>query len=242
VLARSLQPSARPRHIIPVIQSRQNKLPHTAAAFSLIEMVAVIAILVTLMTAGVSLLGSTGIQSRKTGTDMLSGLIEQARTKAITSRSNVLLVIAEPGSLPTQDERCRIGLFKVPDNWLDNPTSIKDAELLSRWQNLNTGIALIPGDVDENGVKIPNPVGANKKINIAYGGTKNLKVNVYAIAFNSRGGLAYPTGSSPVALRIAEGSYRGGVATPNKRGDAGTITESRLKIGRVTARPYQIDG
>ena len=46
------------------------------AGFSLIEMVAVIAILVVLMTAGVSLLNGTGAQSRRAGTDMLSGLID----------------------------------------------------------------------------------------------------------------------------------------------------------------------
>ena len=70
------------------------------AAFSLIEMVAVIAILVILMTAGVSLMNGTGSQSRKAGTDMLGGMIEQARTTAITSRSHVVLAVAEPGDLP----------------------------------------------------------------------------------------------------------------------------------------------
>ncbi len=213
------------------------------AAFTLIEMVTVIAILATLMTAGVSLLNGTGAQSRKTGTDMLSGLIEQARTKAITTRSNVLLVVAEPGALPAQDERCRIGMFKVEDNWLENPTNIKNAQLLSRWQVLNTGIVLLPGDVDENSVKVPNAL-SQDKITITYGGTKNLTVKVYAIGFNSRGGLSYPTGSTPVAFRIAEGGYRGPQRAPkaNERGDEKTISENRLKIGRVTARPYQIDG
>ncbi|MGL4399025.1 MAG: pilus assembly FimT family protein, partial [Luteolibacter sp.] len=124
---------------------RKKKSPETAPAFSLIEMVAVIAILVTLMTAGISLLGSTGIQSRKTGVDLLSGLIEQARTKAITSRSHVVLAIAEPGDLPAQDERCRIGLFTV-EKWPDQVTGplALQGVLTSRWQSLNTGIALIP--------------------------------------------------------------------------------------------------
>jgi len=207
-------------------------------------MVTVIAILVTLMTAGVGLLSGTGAQSRKAGTDLLSGLIEQARTKAITSRSNVLLVVAEPGSLPSQDERCRIGLFKVADNWLDHPANVTNAELLSRWQTLNTGVVLLPDDVTENQKTVPNPIDPKKKITVTYGGTKNLKVNVYAIAFNSRGGLSYPTGNTPVALRIAEGGYRGtpAKATPNKRGTDKIISENRLKIGRVTGRPYQIDG
>ncbi len=226
-----------------MIHPQKKKLFTTSPAFSLIEMVAVIAILVTLMTAGVSLLGSTGIQSRKSGVDMLSGLIEQARTKAITSRSYVILAIAEPGDLPAKDERCRIGIFTV-DAWPDQvtaPLALKGV-LASRWQTLNTGIALIPNQSGEsNPPKEPNILDQTQAT-ITYGGTKNLSVKVHAIAFNPRGGLVYPTGSSPVILRIAEGRYRDGKAIPNKRGNSEAIPESRLRVGRVTARPYQIDG
>ena len=63
-------------------------------------MVVVIAVLVMLMTAGVIFFSGTGSQSRKAGTDMLTAMIEQARTKAITSRSFVVLAVAEPGDLP----------------------------------------------------------------------------------------------------------------------------------------------
>lgn len=205
-------------------------------------MVAVIAILVTLLTAGVSLMSGSGAQSRKAGTDMLSGLIEQARTTAITSRSHILLAIAEPGDLPAGDERCRIGLFKVDEDWPDastTPVPLK-CTLLNRWQTLNTGIVLIPGEVDG----VANPLDEKSEITLAYGGTKNLSIKVHVIAFNSRGGLHYPSGSKPVALRIAEGGYRGTPLkpTPNERGTQKSITENRLKIGRVTARPYRIDG
>ncbi len=216
-----------------VISPPPSKLPSAQAAFSLIEMVAVIAILVALMTAGVSLLNGTGSQSRKAGTDMLSGLIEQARTTAITSRSYVVLAIAEPGDLPSGDERCRLGLFKVDEEWSDaskTPSPLK-CTLLSRWQTLHTGIVLIPDAL------------TSTEITLAYGGSKNLSVKVHAIAFNSRGGLHYPAGSTPITVRIAEGGYRGSppIATPNKRGPDKKISENRLKIGRVTARPYRID-
>ncbi|MEO5916854.1 MAG: hypothetical protein ABIS50_21680 [Luteolibacter sp.] len=203
-------------------------------------MVAVIAILVTLMTAGISLLSGTGNQSRRAGVDMLSGMIEQARTTAITSRSYVVLAIAEPGDLPAGDERCRIGLFKVEmEKWPTTSTSpiSVTATLLSRWQTLNTGIVLIGGEADG----VPNPLDS-PKMTINYGGTKNLSIQVHAIAFNSRGGLLSPDGSTPIALRIAEGGYRNGKATPNMRAGQKAVTENRLKIGRVTARPYQIDG
>lgn len=206
-------------------------------------MVAVIAILGILMTAGIGLLNSTGAQSRKTGTDMLSGLIEQARTKAITSRSYVILAIAEPGDLPMRDERCRIGIFTV-DAWPDpaiGPLALQGV-LATRWQMLNTGIALIPNqDGESKPPGEPNVIDQDQ-VSITYGGTGNLSIKVRAIAFNARGGLAYPTGSTSVVLRIAEGGYRGGEAKPNKRGDEKIISENRLRIGRVTARPYQIDG
>lgn len=226
-----------------MISPRNFQRPRNATAFTLIEMVTVIAILVTLMVASVNLLNGTGAQSRRAGTDILSGLIEQARTKAITTRSNVLLVIAEPGTVTAQDERCRLGMFKVSDSWLENPTKVRNAELLGRWQILNTGIVLLPGDVKEGDITVSNPL-SQEKISITYGGAKNLNVKVHVIAFNSSGGLSYPTGSTPVVLRIAEGGYRGTPPAPtaNKPGSEETIVENRLKIGRVTARPYQIDG
>lgn len=211
-------------------------------AFTLVEMVAVIAILVTLMTAGVSLLHSTGAQARKTGTDMLSGMIDQARTLAITSRTQVILAVAEPGDLPANDERCRVGLFKVDAtvDWSDatkTPNPLK-CTLLSRWQTLNTGIALIAGTVEKG--TTPNLLD-QPQITINFGAAK--PVTVHAIAFNSRGGLFYPSGSGSIAIRIAEGAYRGtpSKATTNARGDQKAITENLLKIGRVTARPYRID-
>ncbi len=207
-------------------------------AFSLVEMAAVTAILATLMSAGIGLLNGTGSRSREAGTDLLTGLIEQARTAAITSRTHVVLAIAEPGDLPAGDGRCRIGLFKV-DDWPEpapTPLVLKGV-LLKRWQTLDAGIALIGGDVDG----VANPLD-QPQVTITCGGGKYPDVQVHVIVFNSRGGLHYPPGSTPVSIRLAEGGYRGGKAAANRRGERKTITENRLKIGRVTARPYRSDG
>jgi len=205
-------------------------------AFTLIEVLTVIAILVILLTVGVKLLNGTGSHARRTATDQLSGLVEQARTAAITSRSYVVLAVAEPGDLPANDSVCRLGLFKV-ENWPDSPSDVIPAVLMSRWKTLETGVALIGGGVDG----VENPLDA-PELTISYGSNKPLTVTVHAIAFNSRGGLQYPSGSSPVVMRVAEGNYQHGTPNPFRRGDAKTIAENLLKIGRVTARPYRIDG
>ena len=205
-------------------------------------MVAAIAVLVVLLVAGVGLIGDTGNQARRAAADQLTGLIEQARTSAITTRCYVVLAVAEPGDLPIDDKRCRLGLFKV-EAWPDANAGEIPAVLMSRWKVLENGVVLLGGNVgDGRSASLPNPLD-EPELGIRYGPPgKERSVTVHAIAFNPRGGLHHPAGSHPVAMRIAEGGYRNGVASPNRRGDSQTISENRLKIGRVTARPYRIDG
>ena len=221
---------------MPVIPSRRTSDFPKEPAFTLIEMVTVIAVLVILMMVGVNLLGGTGAQARKAGTDLLTGMIEQGRTAAISSRTSVILAIAEPGDLPAGDERCRLGLFKV-ENWPEHPGEPVKAVLMTRWRSLETGVVLLGGADGDVG----NPLDA-PQLDIQYGSNHSLKVEAHAIAFHSRGGLRYPEGSTPASMRVAEGGYRGGRATPNRRAEAGNISENRLKIGRVIARPYRTDG
>jgi prepilin-type N-terminal cleavage/methylation domain-containing protein len=224
-----------------------SKVSHASreAGFSLVEMLAVIAITVILLTAGISLLAGTGVQSRKTSSDLLAGLIEQARTLAITSRSCVVLAVAEPGDLPGDDERCRVGLFKIPE-WpegVSSPTALTGVQV-SRWQILETGIVLLAGSVGG----VMNPID-QPEVTLTYGGAKNLSAKVHFIAFNTRGRLCCPVDPTAVvqpaiAMRIAEGGYRGSPrkAVANLRGSQRTIAENRLQVGRVVARPYRIDG
>jgi len=216
----------------------QNNPGNRTKAFTLIEMVTVIAILVILMTSGLSLLSGSGSQSRKAGTDMISGLIEQARTIAITTRTDVVVAIAEPGDLPGGDERCRLGLFRLRKPVAGAPTPTTDKyDLIARWQTLNTGVVLLGGEVD----KIRNPID-EKQVNIIYGpSAKEITLNAQIIKINTRGKLILPEGSDPIVFRIAEGGYRGGQAKANVRSGAAKVSENLLKIGRVTARPYRID-
>lgn len=202
-------------------------------------MVVVIAVLTILMMAGVSLMNGSGPQARRAGADLLAGMIEQARASAITTRGNVLLAIAEPGDLPAGDGRCRLGLFQISEqDWKDGETESLKGTLMSRWKTLETGVILLGGKVDG----VENPLDGPKRT-ITYGSAaKPQTVNVRVIGFNPRGGLRLPAGSAPIAMRIAEGNYRNGEATPFKRAGSSIISENRLKIGRITARPYRIDG
>jgi prepilin-type N-terminal cleavage/methylation domain-containing protein len=208
-------------------------------AFTLVEMLAVIAVIGIMLVAGVRILGDTGSQARRAAGDTLTGLIEQARTTAITSRSFVILALAEPGDLPAGDNQCRLGLFKV-DEWPDQGAGVIPAVQMSRWKTLENGVVLIGGDAGGAIIEpLPNPLDA-PQLRISYGRDGGMRtVEAHAIAFNPRGGLHYPKGSRPVQLRIAEGAYRNGQAFPTRRGEGRTIAENHLKIGRVIARPYR---
>lgn len=205
------------------------------AAFSLIELLAVMAVITLLLAIGIKILGGTSSQARKTATDAMAASIEQARSSAITSRSTVILAMAEPGDLPTVDDRCRLGLFKVT-SWPDSATTV-DAVLLQRWQPMPSGA--IPYGGSYEGIRNPYDL---PELTIRYPSSgKQVEVTVHAIAFTPRGGLQWPTGSDPVVMRVAEGGYRSGKAMPDLRGESKGVSENRLQIGRVVARPWRID-
>lgn len=209
---------------------------HCRPAFSLVELSVVIAILLTLATAGAQLLGHTEIQTRKAGTELLTSLIEQARNTAITSRRHVILAIAEPGDIANTDERCRLGIFKV-DSWPDPfDGEISKAVQKGRWRALEAGLTISGGNLDG----LDNPLDA-PEIALQYGSeSKPRSAKVHAIAFNPRGGIILPASANPVLMRVAAGSYRDGKAIPRHNGKNGTVAEQKIKVGRITARPYRI--
>lgn len=210
---------------------------HCRPAFSLVEMSVVIAILLTLATAGAQLLGNTEIQTRKAGTELLISLIEQARNTATTSRRHVILAIAEPGDIINTDERCRLGIFKV-DSWPDPfDGKISKAVQKGRWRALESGLTISGGNFDG----LDNPLDA-PEITLEYGSeSKPRSAQVHAIAFNPHGGIIHPASVNSIVMRVAAGSYRNGRANPRLNSDNRAIAEQKIKIGRINARPYRIE-
>lgn len=208
------------------------------SGFSLLELIAVIAVMTILMAAGVSLMGDSGAKARRATTDLVMGMVEQGRSQAITSNSQVLLAFAEPRDVAgNKDERARLGLFKITK--LDKNTGEATGVMLRRWEVVNTGVAFIGGQA--GGFR---NIADDVEVNLSYtSGGKSLATKVSGIIFNSRGGRDWPPSPGPVVVRIAEGGYRGEMksASPNYRGESRHVIEDRVKIGRVIARPQRFD-
>lgn len=221
-----------PKH---VISPQRRSTNSRKRAFTLIEMVVVTAILSILLLASARLMRNPGPHARKTGSDLITGLVDQARAAAISSRARIILAVAEPGDLPSGDQTCHLALFRA-ESWPEQQGEPVQATQISRWQPLAAGVILLAGAADG----IANLLDADQ-LTIHYGKDHGRSVETHAMVIHPRGGLHYPQGSAPVAIRIAEGGYRSGTATPNRRGPDQTIAENLLKIGRVTARAYRMD-
>lgn len=213
----------------------------TSPGFTLVELLAVVAIVGVLLAVGASMMSNSPAQARKAGMDVLQATIEQARTQAITKRSHTVLAIVNPGDSPGSDPRSqRLGLFEVldwPEDDLVNVTQL-DVRQLGRWRTFEPGLMLIDG-VPASG--LPNPMDAPPmQLNIAHAAGAGQSLEARVLVFHPRGGIRLPVGSEPVSLRLAEASFRDGTMVPRSRD--GAIAESSLQIGRVVARPYRNDG
>lgn len=179
-------------------------------AFSLVEMLVVIAIAGALLAMGLTLSGKSGDRARRNASEQLAGLVEQARTAAITRRTTVVLAIAPPDA---EHEATRIGLFEV-DGAPRSGQSL-DGQLIQRWTRLPDGVGFIKGQIEG----LANPLDT-EPLELRWQEGRQL-ATVHALGFTPRGGLAWPAGSTPVALSLGSGA---------------------LRIGRAVARPWRLDG
>ena len=191
-----------------------------------------LALFALLATAAVALLRDTGTYARRSATDQISGLIDQARNLAITSRCDVVLAFAEPGDLPEDDAVCRVGLFKI-DDWPDDASLPVAATPVKRWVTLEKGVVLLDGSIGTT----PNPLD-EEEITISY---RSSSVKAHALVFHPRGGLRHPVGSVPVVLRVAEGIYRDGEPVARRSSGGAGIPQDVIRIGRSLARPYRTE-
>jgi hypothetical protein len=186
---------------------------------------------VALVAAGFSLIelmGNTAANARRTGTDQVVAAIEQARTAAITRRKPVILAIAEPQP-GDPDENCRFGLFEV--DTLPDEGSDLEARQLQRWSVLPTGVIFLDGKIRDFENLLDQ-----EKVRLSWKDGQN-SATVHALVFNTRGGLAWPSGSDPVAVKVGNGNYRNGRPMEISGGGG----HNSLRIGRVVARPWRLD-
>lgn len=204
------------------------------AGFSLVELVMVAGTIALLLGSASAIVAGGAGKSQRVASDRLAGLVEQARNRAATSRTTVMLAIAEPGGAPEHPDQCALGLLEVAGDWDSMDSGPVEASLLGRWKPLETGMVFLGG----NHGGLVNPLDLPKR-SVRYATNRTVEAEVTGIVFNARGRMVHPSGAASAVLRIAEGGYPGGVATPKKRGADERISDTWLRIGRTTGRTYE---
>jgi type II secretory pathway pseudopilin PulG len=190
-------------------------------------MLVVMAIIGALTVLGASMLGGTAAKQMRTATDQFIATVEQARTAAITRRKPVILAIAKPQG--DMDDACRFGLFEVDE--LPERGADINARQLERWHVAPNNVIFEAGRIQDFENLLDQP-----EVSLSWKDGKD-KAMVQVLAFDPRGGLTWPVGSDPVALKIGNGTYINGRPQPITGGG-----HTSLRIGRVVARPWRLDG
>jgi prepilin-type N-terminal cleavage/methylation domain-containing protein len=199
-----------------------------SSGFSLVELLSVIAIIAIMMTlVAPAISGFGGAGARKGAVATVMGTLEQARVAALESGRDVMVVFARP-NFP---ERDALIVLREPED------DTKPYEALTRWirlpqkviiQKPNAGESVVtagtPNGLDLlNQAKMPVPLPANM--------TEDLSV----IIFNSSGSVEFPTLRENRNIRVTEG-----VRGANGQ-EAPTITGfDMVSVARFTGRP-QLD-
>jgi len=203
-------------------------------AFTLLELLVVIALLVLLLgLAQVSMSASPG-DDRRVACEQLIAMVERARATAVVRRSPVILGLDPPDGTDLRDEGGRMALFQV-DSWPCERDEVLPAVMLTRWQAIGRGVVFHAGAVES----MSNPIDeAPWLLGLGPGAGESIGVN--ALVFDAGGRLVYPEGVLPAVLRLAEGRYVCGQVVVDEKGASNAVAEDWVRVGRHSGRPHWI--
>jgi Tfp pilus assembly protein FimT len=196
------------RCVAPLIPSSLNPLTprHNAAAFTLVELLAVVGIMGLLAAVAVpALKGLTGSGGRKQALSQLMGALEIARNTAISSGTNAAVIF--PDSTFASGDAYKYRSMAVVA-WNTTNTNVQ-AAMVGSWIVLPQGIALLPNSISAL------PQATNVSVRIL---TSSNTGNFRAICFQSDGGLDEGQSSFPTnGIAFFEGTVTGTTTNPTSK-------------------------
>jgi len=206
----------------------------TAPAFSLIELLAVIAIIAVLLTVATQIFSNTSHSERQAARDIIKGHLHKARAHAIASGNATAVAIPEIGASSELGGRA-ISLFEVQKiGALYEP--IRDdsgrERMLQRWETLPGNFHFIPSSIlDSTRATV---IDQSDRLQTAYQGNA---MTCHVIVFAPTGQIVAPT--SAIHIAIARASSRGGSLVPTEKSGGRPVYEF-FEVNRLSGRTRSI--
>jgi prepilin-type N-terminal cleavage/methylation domain-containing protein len=190
--------------------------PHLSSAFTLLELLVVVAVICVMMTLLVPAVGSmTSSGGRKGAVTIVMNTLEQARMAAIEKSRDVVVVFwKKNGTTSAADEQDAILVLRRDDsnNW----------EPIGRWVKLPKGVLFHSEDAHSEILKQNSSAlaeVADATISALPGNPT--KINLGAVQFSSSGAVQLP--STSIGLRVA--------LTEGQRNESGALVADKQKSG-----------
>jgi len=198
-------------------------------AFTLVEMIAVIAIIA--IAGAVVLPTVTSISkssARRSAVTQALSTLDQTRAMAVSNSSVYFLAVADQNPAWPEEFRCRA--FAIYQEVYNTKADRYDRFPVTAWKQLPTGVAFKP-DAD-------TVFGSTKETFYCHPAGKELLVPCFK--FNSVGGVDEPTDTKLACLRLFEGFFNG-AGQPIATNSAGKAGEEVLRVSLVTGRARRED-
>ena len=217
----------------------------TAPAFSLLELLVVMAIISVLLVAAVPIFSNSSNTARIASREMIKAHLQQARSHAIATGNATAVTIPEVGAGSDLGARS-ISLFEVekdetsgdyqPSKATDasgNPTA-EDAQI-QRWETLPGNFhfltsALISSTTD-------TLMDHTDRLATNY---KNRAISNHFIVFGPSGQIVRPVAGKPIRIAIAQATRSGDKLVPTQRGGDRPVFEL-LEVNRLTGRTREVE-
>jgi prepilin-type N-terminal cleavage/methylation domain-containing protein len=201
--------------------------------FTLVEMLAVIAIIGLLMVAGVAVLSDPSNNARQVSREILRAHLQQARGHAIASGRATSVIIAENDGANIRNG----GLITIaelePQSAEGRP--FKVTQLIQRWTSLPESMFFLNQASVRS--KSPTLMDTAPTVDAEY---QKKPIGCHAVVISPDGRIFHPADDTPLVLAIGKGRQTpSGITPTQKSGDK--VVHDLLRINRLNARARMLD-
>jgi len=205
------------------------------AAFTLVEMLVVIAIIGILLAVGMPMLTDPSNSSRRAAGDVLRAHLQEARSHAIATGTTTSLLFPEYGA-SDKSGGALLGIAEV-ESQPNTSSPYKVTKLLQRWTPLPETIFFLNQSICQSSRK--TIMDYPEKITAEY---QKKQINCHYVVFSPNGQIISPQsdpGEPPLTIALGKGTLKSGSVTPTQRTQAGIVFDF-LQINRLSARARMV--